>query len=398
MSEAIEELSCRAPGAPRGAAAIPGALDAGALASTAATLAETQLPSGLIPWSPGGHADPWNHVEAAMALAACGRRAEADAAYDWLAGSQLRDGSWCRYYLARGVEDPRRDTNVVAYVATGVWQHWRTFGDPGFVSAMWPVVDRAIDFALRYQREDGAFAWAVDPDGTAGSFALLTGSSSLLTSLRAACRLAEVCEVRRPAWAEAERRLRTAIVARPSVFADKARWAMDWYYPVLCGALGGEGGHRRLRAGRPAFVLDGFGVRCVQDRVWVTAAETAEYALALDVAGQRAAALEVLWWLGRFRREDGRYWTGLVPQEDPTAVVSFPGGEATTYSAAAVVLAAAALTSDSAGGDVFRELARMASPPGALPRGNPPAVPSDSVGLHRRWVAPLVPRVLERGT
>ena len=29
------------------------------------------------------------------------------------------DGAWCRYYLADGVEDPRRDTNVGAYVATG---------------------------------------------------------------------------------------------------------------------------------------------------------------------------------------------------------------------------------------------------------------------------------------
>ena len=25
-------------------------------------------PTGMIPWFPGGHADPWNHVEAAMAL------------------------------------------------------------------------------------------------------------------------------------------------------------------------------------------------------------------------------------------------------------------------------------------------------------------------------------------
>jgi len=362
---------------------MPGGLDGDALASTAATIAETQLPSGLIPWSHGGHADPWNHVEAAMALAACGRRAEADAAYDWLAGSQLRDGSWCRYYLARGVEDPRRDTNVVAYVATGVWQHWRTFRDRGFVSAMWPVVDRALGYALRYQRGDGAFVWAVDPDGAPGSFALLTGSSSLVTSLGAACRLAELCEVRRPSWEEAGRRLREAIVARPSVFADKARWAMDWYYPVLCGALGGEDARRRLGAGRGAFVLDGFGVRCVRDRGWVTAAETAEYVLALDVAGQRAAALEVLWWLGRFRREDGRYWTGLVPQEDPSSVVSFPGGEATTYSAAAVVLAAAALTPGSAGGAVFRELARTASPGGPGPCGAPSTGGSDPVELLR---------------
>ncbi|MGI8753010.1 MAG: hypothetical protein ACR2MN_11985 [Acidimicrobiales bacterium] len=38
-------------------------------------------------------ADPWNHVEAAMALVVAGRVAEAEAAYAWLASTQLADGS-----------------------------------------------------------------------------------------------------------------------------------------------------------------------------------------------------------------------------------------------------------------------------------------------------------------
>src|SRR3546814_2851253 len=54
----------------------------------------------MIPWFPGGHSDPWNHVEAAMALDIGGRRAEADRAYEWLVGLQRDDGSWHQYYIA----------------------------------------------------------------------------------------------------------------------------------------------------------------------------------------------------------------------------------------------------------------------------------------------------------
>ena len=35
---------------------------------TGESIAELQLSSGMIPWFPNGHADPWNHIEAAMAL------------------------------------------------------------------------------------------------------------------------------------------------------------------------------------------------------------------------------------------------------------------------------------------------------------------------------------------
>ncbi|HLY82468.1 MAG TPA: hypothetical protein VKQ71_05755, partial [Acidimicrobiales bacterium] len=56
------------------------AMTAAEVAATADWIASVQLPSGMIPWFPGGHADPWNHVEAAMALGLAGRRAEAEAA------------------------------------------------------------------------------------------------------------------------------------------------------------------------------------------------------------------------------------------------------------------------------------------------------------------------------
>ncbi len=48
--------------------------------ATVDAIAEIQLPDGNIPWTPGEHTDPWNLVEAAMALDLGHRYAEAERA------------------------------------------------------------------------------------------------------------------------------------------------------------------------------------------------------------------------------------------------------------------------------------------------------------------------------
>ncbi|MFL6204565.1 MAG: prenyltransferase, partial [Acidimicrobiales bacterium] len=96
-------------------------VSASELSATVDAIAEWQLPSGMVPWFPGGHADPWNHVEAAMALDLGGRRADAERAYEWLVRTQRRDGAWHQYYLGDTIEQDKLDANVCAYVAAGVW-------------------------------------------------------------------------------------------------------------------------------------------------------------------------------------------------------------------------------------------------------------------------------------
>ncbi|MHB8330511.1 MAG: hypothetical protein ACYDD6_12965, partial [Acidimicrobiales bacterium] len=87
---------------------VPGVLSAGEVLATASSIAAVQRPDGMIPWFEGGHCDPWNHVESAMALAVAGFYDEAQRAYQWLADTQLPDGSWFNYYLpGAGVKDPR---------------------------------------------------------------------------------------------------------------------------------------------------------------------------------------------------------------------------------------------------------------------------------------------------
>src|ERR1700761_1265514 len=62
---------------------------------TAGSIAAAQRPDGALPW-PDGHVDPWDHVECAMALSACGLTAPARLAYQWLLDTQRADGSWPR--------------------------------------------------------------------------------------------------------------------------------------------------------------------------------------------------------------------------------------------------------------------------------------------------------------
>jgi hypothetical protein len=328
---------------------VEGLVTSAQVQETVDAIAEWQLPNGMVPWFPGGHADPWNHVEAAMALALGDRRAEAERAYQWLVDIQRPDGSWHQYYLEDGVEQDKLDANVIAYIAAGAWHHWLLTRDRGFLEALWPVVDRAIGFVLDLQTERGEILWARHADGTPWSFALLTGSSSICHSLRCAAAVAAELGHERPAWIEAASRLAHVILTEPDAFAPKHRWAMDWYYPVLGGAVLGEAGRARLASRHAAFVMEGYGVRCVSDRPWVTVAETCECAMAYLAAGERDTALTLFEWAQQHREPGGRYWTGTVYPE----VVHFPGGEQSTYTAASVVLAADALGACSAASSLF---------------------------------------------
>ena len=305
------------------------------VAATADRIVAVQLPSGMIPWFPGGHADPWNHVEALMALVVAGRVEEADAGYEWLRRTQHATGAWYHYYLAEGIESARLDANVCAYVAAGAWHRHLARGDRQWLAGMWPVIDAAIDFVVALQQPTGEITWCVEPDGTHGEFALLTSSASIYFSLRCALAVAAEIGEDRPHWELAAARLGHAVAHREEVFEPKERWAMDWYYPVLSGAMVGSDARERMKHGWETFVMEGLGVRCVSDRPWTTAAETAECALALDHCGMSDEARELFSWVSYLRNADGSYFTGMVHPERAT----FPGNECSTYTAAAIILA-----------------------------------------------------------
>jgi len=306
--------------------------------ATVEAIARVQLPDGGIPWFEGGHLDPWNHVEAAMALAVGGLRAEADRAFDWMLRNQRPDGAWHSSYRAGAVLDATLDSNFAAYLATGAWLHHAAFADHDFVDHVWPAIEAGIGFVCDLQLPSGAVSWARDAGGRAWPRGLVAGSSSIHHSLRCATRVAALLGHHRPRWKLAADRLAVALRTRPGAFSQKHRFAMDWYYPVLGGVLRGDEGRARIASRWAEFVVPGRGVRCVSDRPWVTAAETCELSLALQALGEHGRAAQLLEWAQHLRGDDAAYWTGANytdgnywPEEQPT------------WTSAAVVLAADAL-------------------------------------------------------
>jgi len=337
--------------------AVPGVLTGAEIRATGEIIAAGQQASGAIGW-PDGLVDAWNHVECAMALSVCGLHGPARRAYQWLVVTQRPDGSWPRRTAPGGqVSDAVGESNHAAYVAVGVWHEYLVTGDAGFVARMWPVVRRAIGFTLGLQTPRGEIIWQRAPGGAPASYALLTGCASIYQSLRCAAALADFVGEPQPDWELAAGRLAHAVACHPEAFADKSRFSMDWYYPVLGGPVRGPDAAAWLAAGWRDFVVPGLGVRCVRDEPWVTAAETCEVVLALEATGDRARALEMFAEVQFLRDPDGGYWTGWQFANQR----HFPN-ERSGYTAAAVILAADALSRATGGHGLFRTMGTGGAP------------------------------------
>ena len=329
---------------------VAGILTADQLLATGETIAAAQQRDGAIGW-PDGHIDAWNHVECAMALSACGLRGPARRAYGWLAATQRPDGSW-PVQTADGTRAGRAaESNHAVYPAVGVWHEFLVTGDDAFIARMWPLVRAGVQFALGLQREGGEIVWRRLRDGRPDAFALLAGCSSMYQGLRCAIALADHLGTSEPDWDLAAAQLGHAVACHEQAFADKSRYSMDWYYPVLGGPLRGAGAVQRLAAGWDTFVVPGLGIRCESDEPWVTGAETCELALALDAVGDQARALDLLEQIQHLRDRSGAYWTGwqFVNQ------AHFPA-EQSAWTAATVVLAADALSGATGGAALFADV------------------------------------------
>ena len=327
---------------------VGGILSAEDVLATGRSIAAMQEPSGAIPW-PDGHTDAWDHVECAMALTVCGLTGPARRAYEWLRRAQRADGAWPKKTVRGTVTDAAIESNQVAYVAVGVWHELLATGDEGFAVRMWPTVRRAVSFVLRLQTARGEILWERSADGTPAGYALLTGCSSTYQSLRCAVALAEHIGVPQPDWELAADQLGHVIAGHPEAFADKSRFSMDWYYPVLAGVVRGDAARRRLAGRWTEFVVPHLGIRCVSDEPWITGAETCELVLALDAVADNTRALDLYAAMQHLRDDSGAYWTGWQFVNR----AHFPA-ERSTWTAGAVILAADALSGASGAADLFR--------------------------------------------
>lgn len=315
-----------------------------------------QRPGGDIPWIEAGIWDAWNHGEGAMGLAIAGRETAARRALDHLAERQEADGGWTgdlgasvplddtNRHLVPGTPDTARDTNFTGYASVTVLRSLLALGALSDLPRYWPMVQRAMDFILDHQTRQGDIVWrARDGDEPLESIdSLRAGNASLYKSLECAILMGRLMEAPVDHWAQARRKLGAALRENDARFdrtgTDRRRYAMDWYYPVLAGVLTGEAARARLYARWTDFVKPGLGCRCVSDEPWVTAAETAELALACLAAGKRDQARTLIADLAPLKAKSGGYWMGWQFVEE----VVWPY-ERPSWTAGALIMAADAL-------------------------------------------------------
>lgn len=325
---------------------------------------EIQSDTGRIDWFEGGPWDPWNHTESAMALCAMGEHVAAAQAYDYLAQSQRADGAWLgeygnaramqdRNYISREPAPSFLDSNFCAYPAVGIAHYYQVTKDLERVRGWWPMIVSALDFVLTLQRRDGTISWSAEAWQTDADDALLAGNASILKSLECGLFLARLFDDPRHDWQVAHRALLTALRTRQSLFDQRKtghRFAMDWYYPVLSGALDAAAAPHRIDARWSTFVMPNIGCRCVSDEPWVTVAETAELALALLSIGADDRAADLLTCLHDVRDADGVFWMGWQATEE----IYWPR-ERPSWTQAAVILAMDSLKRVSPGSQVLTQ-------------------------------------------
>jgi len=307
--------------------------------SLTASIAKIQRSSGEIPWHEGGKTDPWDHVEAAIGLTIGRYYEEARKAFEWMASTQLEDGSWYSSYREGEPENLTRESNMSPYIAVGIFHYYLITQDRPFLEYIWPTVSAGVDFAVDMQASGGEVYWARDPKGRVDPVALLTACSSIYMSLKCALVLALLLGESKPRWQMALQRLGDAIQYRPHLFdKTKLRYSMDWFYPVLCGAITGTEAKKRIDRAWNKFMVEGFGTRCVSDNPWVTIAETSELILTLAAMGEYQRAETVLGWINNKKHEDETFWCGFTFPD----MIIWPE-EKLTWTNAAVMMAADAI-------------------------------------------------------
>ena len=207
---------------------------------------------------------------------------------------------------------------MAAYLAVGVWHHWLVRRDVALRRRdAGRVVRRALDFVVAHAaavRRDRLVAGvATTATGAVNRDALLAGSSSIYQSLRAGVALAELLDEPQPEWELAGGRLGHALREHRDLFLDKSTFSMDWYYPVLGGAVRGEAGREpdRQRAGTTSWCPASASAASTPTR-GSPAPRPASWCWRSTRSATATRALRLFADMQHLRDDDGGYWTGYV--------------------------------------------------------------------------------------
>ncbi len=298
-----------------------------------------QRESGDIPWHVDGKTDPWDLVESIMGLNIGNEFGASYKAFQWLKEMQNPDGSWYSSYIDGIPEDQTCETHMAAYICVGLLHTWLINKDTIFLESMWPVMKKAVDYAISLQTPGGEIYWAKSPEGKVDPMSLLAGSSSIFLSLKCALTICSILGKFRPDWSMSFHKLGLSLRENIHNYnVSKSRFSMYWFYPILSGALSGKKAAQRIEKYWGKYIIEGQGARCVSDRPWVTIAETCELVLALHGMGDTKKAAIVFSWIQDRVFEDKTYWCGYTYPD----MVIWPE-EKISWTNAVVLMAADAL-------------------------------------------------------
>ena len=276
--------------------------------------------------------------------------AESKNAYNWLRAYQESDGSWLSLFHS-SEKNNLKETNFSSYIAVGMWHHFKNFNDKNFLDEFWPVLDAAIEFTLSAQSEHGDFFWAKDNKNWLDD-SLKTGCSSIYMSLLCYKKIAYEIDKRDRVSDTQINNLRDCLKNKPFRFdrnwESKERYSMDWYYPILSGALSKSDSIELIRDKWNEFVVEGLGCKCVKEEPWVTAAESAELVLALTKIGLKNEAEKILQDTFNLIDDDGLLWTGYVFKDKKYWPIEKP-----SWTMGAAILAGNAINKFSPSSDFF---------------------------------------------
>ena len=241
---------------------------------------------GAIAWEPNGKVDPWDHVESIMALNLLDFKEEALKGFDWLISSQEQDGSWYSEYQGEKITNLNKETNFCAYISSGALHHFLNFKELSFLEKIWPTLKKSIEFVISGQTDEGDILWAKDDNEKWMDDSLLTGCASIFKSLNDFNKIAKTLGYEEFILKEEIKKLKDSIINKSERFdrtwESKARYSMDWYYPVLCGIHNKQDSKKIINERWDEFVVPGLGCKCVSEEPWVTVAESCELILALN--------------------------------------------------------------------------------------------------------------------
>ena len=192
-----------------------------------------QRKDGCIPWTEDGVFDAWNHLECVMALNTLGYSKEVDLGLSYLKKNQLDDGSWLGElgstldidekkgtFINKDIKSKVyfRDTNFAAYIATACWHDFLINNSVDNLNNNWEMIEKAINFVIENQMEDGSIRWAAKSLEAPKDDSLLTGCCSIYKSLICAINCSSQLNRENPNWTKSLKKLENAIKNKPESF------------------------------------------------------------------------------------------------------------------------------------------------------------------------------------